>query len=313
MPNPTMTITTTLRPVAAPNGSAVALGYFDGVHLGHRSVIGGAVRYAAANNLTSAVFTFELPGHNSLKGGRILSASQKHARLAALGVAQCMEPPFADFCALDPQVFVDTILVGCFAAKAVFCGDNFTFGANAAGDVPLLTELCAQRGIAVQVVDMARYGGQAVSSTRIRAALEEGRIDDANAMLGAPYAIDWPVVHGKGVGTSKLGTPTINQNYPAGTLQPCAGVYATRILLNGRWYPAATGVGNRPTVDEASNVVTCESYVAGFSGDVYGQTPLLEFHKYICPVRKFQNLQQLSDLIRDAAAKSAAYFAQPPY
>lgn len=226
-----MNILNTLAPVGAPNGSAVALGYFDGVHLGHRRVLGAAVEYAAAHGLTPAAFTFSLPGGQSLKGGRILSAGQKHARVAALGITAYMEPPFESFRSLSPEDFVNKILVECFAAKAVFCGDNFTFGAYAAGNVDRLKELCAPLGIAVTIVDMAQYGGQTVSSTRIRAALEEGRIEDANAMLGAPYCIDWPVRHGKGIGTSKLGKPTINQNYPADALQPCTGVYLTRIWL----------------------------------------------------------------------------------
>lgn len=93
-------------------------------------------------------------------------------------------PPFESFRSLSPEDFVNKILVECFAAKAVFCGDNFTFGAYAAGNVDRLKELCAPLGIAVTIVDMAQYGGQTVSSTRIRAALEEGRIEDANAMLG---------------------------------------------------------------------------------------------------------------------------------
>lgn len=307
-----MNILNTLAPVGAPNGSAVALGYFDGVHLGHRRVLGAAVEYAAAHGLTPAAFTFSLPGGQSLKGRRILSAGQKHARVAALGITAYMEPPFESFRSLSPEDFVNKILVECFAAKAVFCGDNFTFGAYAAGNVDRLKELCAPLGIAVTIVDMAQYGGQTVSSTRIRAALEEGRIEDANAMLGAPYAIDWPVQHGKGIGSSKLGTPTINQNYPAHALQPCLGVYLTRILLDGQWYPAATGLGRRPTVEGEghSAAVTCETYVPDFSGDVYGQTPVLEFHRYLCPVRKFGSLDELSALIRDAADRSKAYFAE---
>ena len=171
-----------------------------------------------------------------------------------------------------------------------------------------LRALCAPHGIAVTVVEMAQYGGRTVSSTRIRAALEEGRLDDANVMLGAPYAIDWTVRHGRGIGTSRLGTPTINQNYPAGTLQPCCGVYLTRIRLQGRWWPAATGISRRPTVEAAGAPVSCETYVPGFSGDVYGQNPTLEFHKYLCPVRKFSSLQALADLITTAAAQSCAYF-----
>jgi len=128
-------------------------------------------------------------------------------------------------------------------------------------------------------------------------------------MLGAPYCIDWPVRHGKGIGTSKLGKPTINQNYPADALQPCTGVYLTRIWLDGRWWPSATGIGRRPTVDAANAPVTCETYVPGYHGDTYGQTPVLEFHHYLCAVRKFGTLQELAELIETAAQQSIAYFA----
>ena len=218
-----------LTPIHAPQGSAVALGYFDGVHCGHRAVLGAAVECARAGGLTAAAFTFELPASSTLKGGRILSLPQKHARVASLGIEEYQEAPFDEFRALTPEDFVQKVLVGCFNAKQLFCGDNFTFGARAAGNVERLRELCAPLGIGVHIVPMAQYSGQTVSSTRIRAALEEGRLDDANAMLGTPYAIDWPVVHGKGIGSGKLGTPTLNQNYPAAALQPCAGVYLTRI------------------------------------------------------------------------------------
>lgn len=305
-----MQIYHTMTPVEAPQGSAVALGYFDGVHCGHRMVLGSAVRYAAEHGLTPAAFTFELPGNQTLKGGRILSPAQKHARIESLGITQYLEPPFGAFRDLSPEDFVQKVLVECFDAKAVFCGDNFTFGARAAGNVEMLRKLCAPLGITVQIVPMAQYGAQAVSSTRIRAALEEGRLNDANAMLGAPYAIDWQVTHGRGIGTSRLGTPTVNQNYPRDALQPCTGVYLTRIRIDGRWWPAATGIGRRPTVDDSANAaVTCETYVPDFSGDLYGQNPVLEFHRYLCPVRKFHNLQELSDLIHTAAEDSKAYFA----
>ena len=128
-------------------------------------------------------------------------------------------------------------------------------------------------------------------------------------MLGTPYAIDWPVVHGKGIGSGKLGTPTLNQNYPAAALQPCAGVYLTRIFLNGTWWPAATGIGKRPTVDQSADAaVTCETFVPDFTGNVYGQQPVLEFYKYFCPVRKFNSLIELAALIHHAADESKAYF-----
>lgn len=304
-----MHILNTLTAIAAPNGSAAALGFFDGVHLGHRAVLGAAVGFASAHGLTPAAFTFSLPAGHPMKGGRIFPDREKHRRIAALGIAEYQEAPFADFCALSPEAFVDRILVGCFAAKAVFCGDNFTFGARAVGNVELLTRLCAARGIQTHVVQMAQYQGEPVSSTRIRTALEDCHIEDANAMLGEPYSIDWPVSHGKHVGTSRLGTPTINQNYPDGALQPGCGVYLTRIRIEDRWYPSATGISSRPTVDGDGAPVTCETYVPDFSGDVYGQMPVLEFHRYLCPIRKFNSMRELSELIRDAARRSREYFA----
>lgn len=290
-------------------GSAVALGFFDGVHLGHRAVLNTAVCYAGAYGLTPAAFTFSLPAGNTLKGGRILSNAQKQARIGRQGIAYCLEPPFESFCALSPEDFVQTILVGCLGAKAVFCGDNFTFGAHAAGDVALLRALCAQAGITVQVVAMAQYAGQTVSSTRIRAALEEGRLADANAMLGDPYAIDWPVAHGQQIGSTKLGAPTINQHYPAGTLMPASGVYITRARVGGQWYAGATGLGRRPTITD-EGAVTCETFLPDYHGPaLYGTAPLLEFHRYLEPVRRYNSLEELKACIFDAAAKSRAYFA----
>ena len=163
-----------LIPITALCGSAVALGYFDGVHCGHRAVLGAAAACAAQNGLTAAAFTFELPGNSTLKGGRILSLQLKHTRIAEIGIEEYLEPPFEQFRSLSPEEFVQRVLVECFHAKAVFCGDNFTFGAKAAGDVPMLRKLCAPLGIQVNIVPMAQYQGQTVSSTRIRAALESG-------------------------------------------------------------------------------------------------------------------------------------------
>ncbi len=309
-----MDILETLAPVAAPAGSAVALGFFDGVHIGHRRVLSAAVAWAAAagQGTVSAAFTFRLPAGTSLKGGRILSPGQKRARVAALGIRRYMEPPFEAFCALTPEQFVENVLQRCFGARAVFCGDNFTFGANAAGSVQTLRQLCAPRGIEVHIVPMAQYKGSTVSSTRVRAALEEGRIADANAMLGAPYAVDWPVTHGRGIGASRLGTPTLNQNYPAGTLVPAQGVYLTRVFLGGQWRPAATGIGPRPTVEAPGAAVTCETYVPGFSGDVYGQSPLLEFYEYYAPIQKFRSLDELRALILRAGEAARRRLAPEP-
>ena len=187
-------------------------------------------------------------------------------------------------------------------------------GVGAGGDLGLDVGSVAREDLVDlllgHVEDLDLLGGSEVQLTADGQAGEaEGRIEDANAMLEAPYCIDWPVRHGKGIGTSKLGKPTINQNYPTDALQPCTGVYLTRIWLDGRWWPSATGIGRRPTVDAANAPVTCETYVPGYHGDTYGQTPVLEFHHYLCAVRKFGTLQELADLIETAAQQSIAYFA----
>ena len=136
-----MQIYQSLTPIHAPQGSAVAMGYFDGVHCGHRAVLGAAAACAAEKGLTAAAFTFELPASSTLKGGRILSLAQKHARVASLGIEEYQEAPFDEFRALTPEDFVQKVLVDCFAARELFCGDNFTFGARAAGNVERLREL----------------------------------------------------------------------------------------------------------------------------------------------------------------------------
>lgn len=299
-----------LEPLRAADaaGSAVALGFFDGVHLGHQTVIRAAVDHAVQNGLESAVFTFSLPMQNSLKGGRIDTQNEKLDCVRSLGVQHYMEPAFEEFRDLSPEQFVLDVLIGMYGAKALFCGDNFTFGKKAAGNVELLKKLCLPRGIKVCVVPMALYEGQTISSTRVRAALEEGDIPLANALLGRPYRIDFPVRHGQGLG-SKLGFPTINQVYPAGYVMPKFGIYITRVQVDGKWYAGATGMGTRPTVNESGEGPTCETFIPDFSGQIYGECPILEFYRYIAPSRKFDSLDQLKACVFDAAQQSKAFFA----
>lgn len=294
--------------LTASRGSSVALGFFDGVHLGHQAVIRAAAEDAAQNGCSTAVFTFQLPLNSTMKGGRLQSEAEKHRVMAQLGVEQYMEPPFEDVCGFGPEEFVEKILHRGFKARAVFCGDNFTFGKKAVGNVEMLRELCAPLGIRVQVVPMATYEGQLVSSTRIRAALAGGDIPAVNAMLGRPYRIDFAVRHGKGLGRT-LGFPTINQIYPTGFAEPKYGIYITRVKVNGQWYAGATGFGTRPTVNTTGQGATCETFIPDFSGQLYGEEPELEFYEYIAPSRKFDTLEELTACVNDAAAKAKAYFA----
>ena len=286
---------------------AVALGYFDGVHLGHRRVLTAAVEAARAAGLQSGVFTFVFGEENPIKGDAILAPEERRRRIGALGADWYYGPSYDDFCGLSPQKFVDDILLERMNAAAVFCGDNFTFGCGGAGNVALLRALCSARGVSVTVVPMAREGGEPVSSTRIRDLLLAGEMEGANRLLGEPYALQEPVAHGRKIGRAKLGFPTINQRYQPGMLLPRSGIYITRALVGGKAYPAATGLGDRPTVGGAD--ITCESFLIGFDGNLYGDAVRLEFFKYIAPTRKFDTLEELKACISDAARQSRAYFA----
>lgn len=293
---------------APQGGCALALGYFDGLHIGHRAVVQAAVDWAAQNNAEPALFTFQLPRVNSLKGRRLMATEDKHAAAAALGVRHYVVPQFEEIKSQTPEEFVGQ-LIDVLGARALFCGDNFTFGARAAGNVELLKALCAPRGVQVVVVPMTQYQGSLVSSTRIRQTLEEGDIPAANAMLGQPYAIHFPVQHGQGLG-SRLGVPTINQIYPEGFQMPRQGIYITRVLLDGKWYPAATGLSSRPTVSDDEARITCETFIPDYAGNLYGTEPRLEFYRYLSPIRKFETLEELRACIEDAAVQAKVYFAQ---
>ncbi len=287
----------TWKELPSIGSSCAALGYFDGVHIGHRAVLEGAVARAREAGRAAAVFTFTPPADRAVKGRAILTPTEKRRRLEALGFDVCLCPPFADFCELSPERFAREVLRGALRAEAVFCGENFTFGKGRAGSVDSLRGLCAELGMALRALPLTEWDGAPVSSTRIRAALEAGDIPAVNAMLGEPYAVDLPVRHGKRLG-SALGFPTINQIYPADMLLPRQGVYATAVYQNGAWLPAATGLGTRPTV--GGEGITCETFIPGFSGDVYGERVVVRFVKYLWPTQKFDSLDALTDMIRRA-------------
>lgn len=294
--------------LGAADGSAVAMGYFDGIHIGHRAVIDSAVDWAKAHGASPVLFTFTLPTESKMKGRRLISTEDKHALIEGLGAEHYLCPDFEDIKRLSPEQFVLDIVQHCHA-RALFCGENFTFGARAAGTPALLRELCKPLGVEVVVLPMAQFEGKLVSSTRIRTALEGGDIPAANAMLGAPYSIHFAVRHGKGLGHT-LGVPTINQIYPQGFQLPRYGIYITRTKINGAWYPSATGLGTRPTVNTDETDVTCETFIPGYSGDLYGADPVVEFHAYLSPSKRFDTLDELRECISHAAARAQEYFSE---
>lgn len=286
-------------------GTALALGYFDGLHIGHELVISQAEKFADAHNLDRGVFTFAIDNDQSFKGRQILSFGEKHSELERIGVEYCFEPPFSSFKHLSPEAFFKEKLMGDYVAKALFCGENFGFGAKRAGTTALLQSLCEQHGIYLEIVPMAYWQGLPVSSTRIREALRLGQIEEANTMLGRPYEVDFPVQHGKKLG-STLGFPTMNQMFPTGLQPPAYGVYITATEIEGTRMPSATGYGTRPTVDGVG--ATCETFIPGYSGDLYNKSVRVTFYKRIADVQKFDSKEALAQAVQDWAEQSIAFF-----
>ncbi len=284
--------------------TAVAMGYFDGVHIGHQFLINQMIDYAEKNNLDKGIFTFTKNVKLGHKGKDIMSICQKVEIMKNMGIDLFYSPDFLVFAGLTPEEFVNKILIESMGAKAVFCGENFCFGKNRAGNVQVLKELCKEKNIEVFIVPTVTIDGVTVSSTEIRNALTNGEIEKANKFLGRNYCIDFEVVHGKKIG-SRIGTPTINQIYPDFMCTPKEGVYITKTTIGDEKYPSATGFGKRPTVNGEN--ISCETTISKYDGDLYGKRIKIEFFKYLYPIKKFDTVQQLADMIRDVLKQSENY------
>ena len=287
--------------------TAVALGYFDGVHIAHQSLINQMCDYAAKNNLEKAVFTFTKSVPLGHKGKDILTKGAKLDVMRSMGIDLYYSPDFLRFSSLTPEEFVKNILIDSMGAKAVFCGENFFFGKNRRGNVRVLKELCEKYDIVFTQAETVCLDGEIVSSTAIRDALAQGDMEKASRMLGRPYGINFEVVHGKKIGRT-IGTPTINQLYPATMCSPKPGVYITCTTVDGKKYPSATGLTNRPTVNGTG--YTCETFILGFEGDLYNQNVQVDFHSFLFEARKFDSLQQLGDMIYSSAVKAKEYLEE---
>ena len=254
--------------------SSVALGFFDGVHAGHRAVIGAAVETARREGLTPRVFTFRPEGADASrpvsKSGLTLlqREEQKEAVLEELGVEEVICPPFETFRSMTPEQFVQGFLGETLHARVLVCGFNYHFGRGGQAGVEELRALCAPLGIQVEALPPVLWQGEVVSSTRIRQCIREGQIEEAAAMLCAPFTLAAEVVHGKGLART-LSWPTINQLFPPDFTIPRRGVYWSQVEIGGRRWNGITNVGIKPTLHETN--LTMETYILDYKGDLYGQ------------------------------------------
>lgn len=275
-------------------GSVCAFGVFDGVHVGHRYLIEAACEQAKRASAPSIALTFdidpdELFRPDSLK--KLLSNERRIELLAASGVDRVAVLPFTrDFAALGPREFLDDTFSG-FAPVGMHVGRGFRFGRAASGTEADLESWAGEHAASVSVHDLACSQGQAVSATRIRGLLSQGKIEEANRLLGRPYAMEGEVVSGRGEGAD-MGIRTANLHVPERLRALGDGVYAAWAEVDGARFRAAVNVGVAATFADRATA-NVEAHLLDFSGDIYGRRITLDFMNWLRPMKKFDDVAEL--------------------
>ncbi len=278
--------------------SSAAIGTFDGVHIGHQAIIKAAVRDARAQGRPSVVFTFDRHPAELLAPERVpgylTTPHQRNAIIAELGADALVIARFDTALSnLSPDDFVKTILKALLGARTIVVGANFLFGKGRAGNIDYLRTVQARFDFALHAIEPVLYAGLPASSTRIREALRQARILEAESMLGRPYTFVGGVVHGQQLGRT-LGYPTANLDNPCRQIIPGDGIYAVLVTLpDGRGYGGACSIGNRPTIEGAGR--SMEVYLLDFDGDLYGQQLEVRFVKRLREEEKYDSLEALKE------------------
>jgi riboflavin kinase / FMN adenylyltransferase len=290
---------------------AVAIGTFDGVHVGHQAVIGRAVRLARERGLASAVLTFDrhpmevvAPQHVP----RMLSTLPDKVRLIEeQGPDELLLLTFdAGMAALPAADFCARLLGDVLQARVVVVGENFNFGAGGAGDVGLLRDCGAAHGYEAIVEPLVTEHGKTISSTRIRRLLHDGELEEVREILGRPPSATGRVIPGDQRGRT-LGVPTANIEVHAGTIFPGKGVYAARARVQGLWYRAAVNIGHNPTFVENAETapISIEAHLLQFAGDIYDHDIHVDFLHKIRDERRFDSVDDLIAQMQDDIRRTA--------
>ena len=281
-----------------PNLS-LALGFFDGVHLGHQKVIKSAVDFAKRNGIKSAVVTFKEHPCCFFRGicpKYILTREERLKHIEALWVDYVYLLDFnSKLCMLSAEDYLREVLVGNFSPKSISTGFNHYFGAKKSGNVTLLAEKQVEYGYKYFEISPQKVFGKTISSTAIRELLSKGQIKNANEMLGYNFSITGEVVKGQQLGRT-IGFRTANLIYPNELIDLPFGVYSTVVTIDGKKYQGVTNFGIRPTVSD-SHKCTLETHILDFEKDIYGKHITVEFIKMIRAEEKFKSLDELKNQI----------------
>ena len=286
-----------------------ALGFFDGVHRGHQALLEASAALAKDLGCITAAITFDRHPQAAFVNtppALISTLRDRELLLKRYGVDQIrVIPTTPEVMSTNWETFLEQLLEA--GAAGFVCGDDFRFGARGEGNSQKLADFCRERQIPWITVPEQTVDGIRISSTYIRRQIESGDMATAVKFLGHPVMLTGEVVPGKQLGR-KLGIPTANLLLPPGLTVPKFGVYVCRALVDETWYPAVTNVGTRPTVEGQG--ITVEPWILDYSGNLYGREITLEFHYFLRPEEKFENLEALKTQIHGDAEATRNYFAE---
>lgn len=276
-----------------PRRSAVAIGKFDGVHLGHRKLI-HKIMEQKTEGLVATVFTFDTSAAAFFGGEEkeLTTAAEKRRIFEKLGVDVLIEFPLnRETAATEPDEFVHRYLAAQMKAAYICAGTDLSFGRNGAGDYALLKKYSDKYDYRTELIDKVKLDGEPISSTGVREAVRAGRMEDVARMLGTPYSVSGLVEHGKRLGRT-IGMPTANIVPEKDKLLPPYGVYYSRAVIDERIYRAISNVGRKPTVGTEISAGV-ETYLYDFDGNLYGRDMTVELLAFRRPEMKFDGLEQL--------------------
>lgn len=276
--------------------SVVTLGKFDGIHRGHEKLL-GKVKELAGTNYKTVIFTFAVHPTAYLKGDKpqtLMTNRERYQYLSKGGYDYLIECPFVEkIASMEPEDFVEEVLIKQLQAAHVVVGPDFRFGHGRRGNTDTLKRYERHGCFQVHIVTKERYEGQDISSTLVRSEVEMGRMEEVTELLGHPFTIVGEVEYGRQLGRT-LGIPTTNIMPPDNKLLPPYGVYFTRTIIDGVSYKGITNIGCKPTIaDELKRGV--ETFLFDFSGNLYGKELIVELYKYHRPEMKFKDVEALKE------------------
>lgn len=285
-----------------------ALGFFDGVHLGHQALLAQCRRLAEETGCKAAAVTFSSHPDTLVMGRTpaLINTIEDRVRLLRQsGMDDVVVLPFDKNMMACPWENFLQLLVESYGAAGLVCGHDFRFGHKGMGNAQRLSDYCRKNNMPCAVVPEQTLEGITVSSTHIRGLLEAGDLIHANRFLGHPHILSGEVISGRKLGRT-LGIPTANLSIPEGTVKLPFGVYACKAIADGKELLAVTNIGNRPTV--GGHRITVEPWLLDFSGDLYGKELTLSFHAFLRAEQKFPDLSALKAEIQKNAAETRKFF-----